>query len=412
MTTFDGLDLVAHERYGANGYPHEQLTTLRRKSPISYFEPEGYPGFWAVTKHADIIEVSRQPELFGNAPRLNITSLVREAAQADGPPLRAIVQMDPPDHPVYRKIASRWFTPRQSSRLRDRMEASAKDLVDWMAAQGPDRSYDFVTDVASIHPLRLITGLFGLDDPDDEAYVLKMTNEIFGGTDPEFARDGDTSNNAAAMGDAMAFFSRIVAERLADPQDDLATEIATAEVYGEPMPQVEVLSYYFVILTAGHDTTRNALSGGLKTLLEHPDQLQRLIDDPSLCATAADEIVRWTTPVNHFARTAFTDYELGGVEISEGDTLALFYASANRDEDVYEDPFVFRVDRDPNPHLGFGVGAHFCIGAALARMEIEVFLQELVSRLDSIESTGPAEHISSNFVTGIKHLPIRASVRA
>ncbi len=405
----DGVRLVDPAAYGAHGYPHDEFEQLRAEAPVMWFEPPGYRGFWALTKHADVAEISRKPNDFRNGPRLNIATAEREDLNAQGPPLRTIVNMDPPEHPLYRQIASRWFTPKNVTVLEDRMVDSARNLVDMLAARDASEPFDFVTDVATIHPLRLITRLFGIA-PEDEAYILRMTNEVFGGTDPEFARDGDTSSSAAAMQEAMGFFHTLMEDRKANPTDDLATEIALAEVDGEPIGVVEILSYYFVMLSAGHDTTRNALAGGLLALMQHPDQFDRLRAEPELMTKAVNEILRWTTPVNHFARTAQIDYELRGQTIRKGDSLALFYSSANRDEEVFEAPYEFRLDRDPNPHLTFGVGAHFCIGASLARMEIKALLDELLPRLDSVELAGEPEHLQTAFVGGIKHLPVRCSV--
>ena len=212
------------------------------------------------------------------------------------------------------------------------------------------------------------------------------------------------------MGEVFAFFSKIAEERRANPTDDLASAIVHAQIDGEPIDQMGVLGYYLIVLTAGHETTRNAISGGMLALMEHPEELAKLRADPSLCASAADEIVRWTTPVNHFARTATRDYELRGQTIREGQSVALFYASANRDEEVFEDPFEFRIDRNPNNHLGFGIGEHFCLGSSLARMEIRVLLEELIPRLEHIELAGKPERLASSFVGGIKHLPVRCSV--
>lgn len=404
---FTGLDLVDPGYYAEHGYPHDAFTQLRADAPVRWFEPDGYRGFWAITKHADIIEISRQPDLFWNGPRLNITDLARE--RNEGPPLRTIVNMDPPDHPVYRKIAGRWFTPRNVARLQDRVSESARELVAMLAERDQTEVFDWVDEVAAVHPLRLITSLFGIP-PEDESFILKMTNEIFGGQDPEYARDGDVTSTATAMREAMAYFSEIMRQRQADPQEDLATEIALAEVRGEPIGVVEILSYYFVILSAGHDTTRNALSGGLLALIEHREQLEMLRNDPSLLTRAVDEILRWTTPVNHFARTAQADYELRGQQIREGDSLALFYSSGNRDEEVFDAPFEFRIDRDPNRHLTFGMGAHFCIGASLARMEIAKLLGELLPRLRAVELAGTPQRLRTAFVGGVKHLPITAEV--
>jgi hypothetical protein len=405
-----GLDLIDPWRYAEKGYPHEHWTRLRREAPVEYFEAEGYKGFWAITKHADICEISKQPDKFLNAPRLTIATLEDEELQRRGPPVRTIVNMDPPEHRDYRKIASSWFTPRNVRTLEERMVESARELVDKMMGDGGERELDFVTEVAALHPLRLIAHLFGVP-PEDEPFVLRFTNEVFGGQDPEFQRSPDRQlATNALIAEFLAYFQRIVQDRRTSPREDLATVFANATIGGQPMGFFETLGYYGIVLTAGHETTRNALSGGMLALIESPAELEKLRRDPSLCALAADEIVRWTTPVNHFARTAACDYELRGRKIRQGDSLALFYASANRDEEVFADPFTFRVDRDPNPHLAFGIGEHFCLGAALARMEIRVLLEELAPRLEHVALAGPPERLVSSFVGGVKHLPIRYRV--
>ncbi len=410
MTNVDGLDLIDPRRYAGAGYPHEQWTYLRREAPLRWFEPEGYQGFWAVTKHADICQISKQPNLFSSEPRLVAMPKAIEEADNIGSKMRTLVNMDPPDHRTYRGLATPWFKPSNLKLLEERMIASASELVDKMMGSGGPQECDFVPEVAALHPLRLIAHLFGLP-VEDEPFILRATNELFGGQDPEFQRTGDQKKDAEQLqADFFAYFSKTANERRANPKDDLASLLATAEIDGQPIPDLELLSYYLIVLTAGHETTRNALAGGLLALIEHPEQLEKLRTDMSLVQTAADEIIRWTTPVNHFVRTAVEDTELRGQKIAAGDSLALFYASANRDEEVFEDPFAFRVDRSPNPHLAFGIGEHFCLGATLARMEIRVLLEELVPRLASIELAGEPERLASSFVGGLKHLPVRYEI--
>ena len=407
----DGLDLIAPKQYGDGGYPHALWTRLRREEPLAHFEPEGYVGFWAVTKHADIIEVSKQPDTFLNAPRLTILPEKIERQQREGPMPRTLVNMDPPEHLEYRKLASPWFTPRNLRILEERMRESARRLVDEMMRDGGVEECDFVTEVAARHPLRLIAHLFGLPE-EDEPFILKATNEIFGSDDPEFQRDPDREVAQRLLaGEISAYFIQTVQDRRANPRDDLASLLANSEIAGETIGAMELLSYYLIVLTAGHETTRNAISGGLLALIEHPDELQKLRADPELVGLASDEMIRWSTPVNHFARTAARDYQMRGKTIKSGDSLCLFYASANRDEDVFHDPFVFRVDRDPNPHLAFGIGEHFCLGASLARMEIRVLLEELAPRLEEVELATEPQRLISSFVGGVKHLPIRYRVR-
>ncbi|MGN6694181.1 MAG: cytochrome P450, partial [Aquihabitans sp.] len=271
---------------------------------------------------------------------------------------------------------------------------------------GTDVELDFVTDVASWHPLRMICEILGVA-AEREGLILRMTNELFGADDPELGRE-DQENLLPEM---FEFFFNLVEEKRAQPGEDLASVLANGEIDGEPLPHIELLSYFVLVSTAGHDTTRNALGSGMHALLHHPDQLELLRSDRSLVKSAADEMVRWASPVIHFIRTATEDTEVGGKQIKAGDHLVLFYPSANRDEDVFEDPFAFRVDRDPNPHLGFGVGEHFCLGAGLARMEIRVFLEQWLDRIESVELTGEPAHTAASFVGGYKHLPLRWSLR-
>jgi cytochrome P450 len=411
----DDLDVITAKSYGEHGYPHEAWSRLRRESPVHRFEPAGYEPFWAVTKHADIVEVSKQPDKFKSAGRFILFPELQEgmdtAMLADNPPLRMLVNMDPPEHRDYRALVSPWFTPRAVKRLEARLEEITREIFDDLAGDGSERECDFVTDIAAIQPLRMITEMLGIPR-EREQFVLRVTNENFGIEDPEFAREAET--RAEALGfltDAFGYLAEITEQRRAEPRDDLSTVLANAKLNGEPVPQFELFSLYFLVMVAGHDTTRNAISSGLLALLDNPDQLTKLRRDPSLVDKAADEIVRWTSPVNHFSRTATVDYELRGRSIRAGDSVALFYASANRDEEVFDAPFEFRVDRDPNPHLGFGVGEHFCLGSHLARMDLRVFFRQFVERLESIALAGPAELLHASFVGGPKHIPIRYRLR-
>jgi cytochrome P450 len=236
-----------------------------------------------------------------------------------------------------------------------------------------------------------------------------VTNENFGVEDPDFQRAGNTQEERLGfLQEAFAFLEQITADRRVHPRDDLSSVLANATLAGgREIPQFELFSLYFLVMVAGHDTTRNAISSGMLALLEHPEQLARLRQNPGLIETGADEIVRWTTPVKHFVRTATVDYTLRGKQIRSGDSVALFYASANRDEEIYPDPFVFRLDRDPNPHLGFGIGEHFCLGAHLARLDLKVFFRQLAERLESIELAEPVERLHASFVGGPKRMRIR-----
>jgi cytochrome P450 len=408
--TPEQLDIISARLYGEHGYPHDAWTRLRREAPVCFMRPPGYRPFWAVTKHADIVEVSSQPDRFRSAGRF---ILFPEAAESSGPrleedpPLRMLVNMDPPEHRTYRRLVSGWFTPRAIARLESRLVEITNEIFDDLAGDGGWRECDFVRDVAALQPLRMITEILGIPR-EDEQFVLRVTNENFGLEDPEFQRPGETrAERLGFLQEAFAYLEKITEDRRKHPRNDLSTVLAQATIEGRPVPQFELFSLYFLIMVAGHDTTRNSIAGGLLALLEHPQELERLRANPDLIETGADEIVRWTSPVIHFSRTATDDYVLRGQRIRKGDSVALFYPSANRDEDVFPDPFVFRLDREPNPHLGFGVGEHFCLGAHLARLDIKVFFREFARRIEAVELAGPVERLHASFVGGPKRMPIR-----
>ena len=305
-------------------------------------------------------------------------------------------------------VASPWFTPRAVARVDDAVAESARDIVDALAGKTGEGECDFAVDVAAAHPLRILSTILGVPrevEPD----ILRLTNQLFGAEDPDLRRPGeDPQKVITELGlEMFQLFSKIIEDRRAHPRDDLATVLANGTVDGELMGPMETVGYYLIVFTAGHDTTKNALVGGMRAFLDHPDELARLKRDPQLIQPAVEEIVRWTSPVNYMKRTAVCDVELRGQKIREGDNLVLFYASANRDEDVFEDPFDFRVDRAPNPHLGFGIGEHFCLGANLARKSQQALWRELTRRLEWVELAGEPEYIRSNFVVGLKRLPIR-----
>jgi len=407
------LDVISAARYGTEGYPHDAWTRLRREAPVCWMEPPNYKPFWAITKHADIVEISKQPGKFRSAGRFILFPELDDGRTSENlakhPPLRMLVNQDPPEHRDFRGLVSKWFTPRSVGRLAIRLEEITREIFDELIGEG---ECDFVNTIAARQPLRMITEILGIPR-EQEDFVLRITNENFGTEDAEFEREGKTREERLAfIGEAFAFLSDLLESRRQQPRDDLATVLAQATIRGEPVPQFELFSLLFLIMVAGHDTTRNAISSGLLALLEHPEEFEKLRRDPSLVDRAADEIVRWTTPVNHFVRTANQDYELRGQTIREGDSAALFYASANRDEEIFEDPFSFRIDRSPNPHLGFGIGEHFCLGSHLARMDLRVFFRQLVERVESIELAGPAELLHASFVGGPKRVPVRYRVRA
>ena len=381
---------------------HAACARLRRESPLTRVDVEGFAPFWAVTKHADVMEIARRPDRWINGPRPALGPKPREGAGEM--PVRALVQMDPPDHLVYRRISSDWFKPKSIARLNDRAAALAKRYVDRMAEL--DGACDFVTDVAVHYPLYVILSLLGLPE-EDFPRMLKLTQELFGTVDPELGRGADQDAMLATLMDFFEYFQKLTEARRANPTDDLASVIANAEIDGQPIGLLEAVGYYVLIATAGHDTTSSAIAGGLHALIEHPDQFQRLRDDRSLVPTAVEEMIRWVSPVKQFMRTATDDYVLRGVTIPAGDAVLLSYPSANRDEEVFARPDVLDVGRDPNPHVGFGFGAHFCLGTHLARMEARALYNELLPRLRSVELAGEPAYMETLFVGGPKHLPIR-----
>jgi cytochrome P450 len=324
--------------------------------------------------------------------------------QKAGRAVRTLVHIDGREHRVLRAIGADWFRPKAMRQLESRVRELAKRYVDRMAALGGE--CDFAAQISVDFPLYVILSLLGLPE-DDFAFMRVLTQELFGNADPDRARDTDPTAITAVVQDLFAYFGKVAQDRRARPTEDIASTIANARVDGEHLNDQDTISYFIIIATAGHDTTSAALAGGIQALAERPDQLRRLMADPGLVPTAVDEIVRWVTPVTSFMRTATEDYTLRDVRIREGDSLLLSYPSGNRDEEVFDDPFTFDVGRTPNKHLAFGFGVHYCLGAALAKMEIAAFLQELLPSLESIELAGEPALAATNFVGGLKRLPIR-----
>jgi cytochrome P450 len=384
---------------------HAACALLRRDDPVHHVEAEGFNPFFAITKHADVMEIERQHDKWLNAPRPLLAPKQADAQRAVmGDLLRTLIHMDAPDHPAYRHLASDWFRPKSLSRLDARLADLARRYVDRMAELGGE--CDFVTDVSVHYPLFVIMSILGLPE-EDLPRMLKLTQELFGAADPELARGSTPEEMIKTLQDFFQYFMALTEERRACPTEDLASVIANAEVNGETIGIFEAVSYYVIVATAGHDTTSSSIAGGLHALLEHPDQLQRLRDDPSLVTTAVDEMIRWVSPVKHFMRTTTEDYVLRGVTIGAGESVLLSYPSANRDEEAFDHPDGFDVGRNPNKHVAFGFGAHHCLGAQLARMEGRALYNELIPRLQWIELAGEPSYTQTLFVGGPKHLPIR-----
>ncbi|NKY25805.1 cytochrome P450 [Nocardia gamkensis] len=385
---------------------HTALAALRADRPVARVEVPSYKPFWAITKHADVMAVERANRVFTNWPRPVLMTAASDEMQA-AVGIKTLIHMDDPQHRVVRAIAADWFGPKAMRAMGIRIEELAKRYVDKMRDTGG--SCDFVSEVAVNFPLYVIMSLLGVPES-DFPLMLKLTQELVGSDDDELKRSTPSDETMNSLLEMFAYFKTLTDSRRANPTDDLASTIANATIDGEPLSDVETMSYYAIIATAGHDTTTSSISGGLRALIEHPDQLDRLRANLDLMPRATEEIIRWVTPVKAFMRTAAEDSVVNGVTIPAGDSLLLSYVSANRDEEAFDEPFRFDIDREPNKHVAFGFGVHFCLGAGLARMEIGKFFAELLPRLKSIELAGEPELTATTFVGGLKHLPIRFSL--
>ena len=396
------INLIDPDVYQRTGPPHEQFTWLRHNDPVYWHadggEP-GWPGFWAVTRHEDISYVSRHPELFSSSRRLALFGEVPEEHIV----LQRLMMlnMDPPQHTRQRAFVNRGFTPRMIGALEKHISEICHRLLDDVQSRG---EADFVTDIAAPLPLYVICELVGAP-VEDRAKIFELSNLLIGSADPEFQVEEQAQMNAAAQ--VYAYGEELAARRREDPADDIVTKLLQPNDNGEALTSDEFDLFFMLLTVAGNETTRNAASGGMLALFEHPDQWRRLVDDPGLIPTAAEEIVRWVSPVNLFRRTAVSDSELGGQAISEGDKVVVFYTSANRDEGVFAESQQFDVGRAVNPHVGFGGGGpHFCLGRHLASLELRVLLQALADRMPNIRLDGEPSRLRSNFINGIKHMPV------
>jgi len=411
----DGIDLSDRDFWlRPPAERHAVFDLLRRQQPFAFFaEPdipmlETGPGYYAVTRHADLDAISSQPAIFCSGQgAVSITDMPADLNEFYG----SLISMDDPRHAKIRRIVSKAFTPRVLERLVGSVQEIVDDVLEQArrTAQAGDGTLDVVADIAAPIPLRVICDMMGVPD-EDRDLVLAQSNIVLSGGDPELIENQDDPLTAfLEAGMALAgVMERLAAERVERPREDLTTALVTTEVDGEQLSHQEIASFFILLLVAGNETTRNAISQGVLALSEHPEQRARWAADPSLNRTAVEEIVRWTSPITWMRRTATQDGELNGQRFSAGDKFLLFYAAANRDPAVFRDPHVFDLSRDPNPHFGFGAhGPHFCLGAHLARREIAVTFRELFERLPDLEVTGPPDRLRSSFVNGLKRLPAR-----
>lgn len=393
---------------------HDLFARIRRDDPLCWAEPEGCRPFWLVTKHVDLKEIEFKSDRFINVPRVFLLTSddeqkLRAAQQAGLTSMgRSVVELDGIEHRKLRKVTQGWFAPANVAKLRDDIRKIARESVDLMASRGG--ACDFVQDVAQWYPLRVIMMILGLPR-EDEDHLLKLTQAMFAPGDPDTDVDSGAAGMIAASQGIRDYFQAVTEDRRRHPREDVASVVANAEIDGERLSDLDAIGYYITIITAGHDTTSSTTAGGMLALLRHPGELAKLQTGAASLDTGVDEFLRWTTPIKHFFRTATEDYELRGKTIKAGDSLMMCYPSANRDEDVYPDPFAFRVDRTPNPQLAFGYGPHVCLGQHLAKLEIRIFYEELLSRMETAALAGEAALTETNFIQGLKRLPMAYTMR-
>lgn len=402
--------IASNKTYGNPEVQHALFSRLREEDPVHWTEPEGFRPFWTVSKHADILEVERQQDRFLNAPRSKLFSIafeqeIKQLMQGKTHLVRGLPQMDGADHKAYRQLTQAWFQPKQVKLFEERIAGLAKRAVDELEALGPE--CDFYNQVAAYFPLRVIMLILGLPVSDEER-LLRITQAYFGGSDPDVQRGSDLIHAAQ---DYIAYFDGVSDDRRKNPTDDVASLIANSQIDGRPIEHYEASSYYIALASAGHDTTSATAAGGILALIENPDEWRKLKANPALVSSAVDEMVRWVSPVKHFFRTATEDYVLRGKQIKAGDHLLMAYPSANRDADVFEAPFEFRVDRQPNRHVGFGYGAHACLGMFMAKIELQHLFRQLVARVDSFALNGTPAWVETSFVGGLKRLPVRVAMQ-
>jgi cholest-4-en-3-one 26-monooxygenase len=405
------IDVTDRDVY-VNDVPHDWFTRLRRESPVAWHETQKQEpgearqvgGFWNVVAYENVVTVNRDSETYSsNRKAVYIWDLPEEDLEQQR---LIMLNMDPPMHTRYRRLINKGFTPRMVSELDATMRKRTSEIVDKIAGAG---ECDFVVDVAAELPLQVIADLMGVPQ-EDRHKVFDWSNRMIGADDPEYGVSEDEAQSASM--ELYAYASELAAKKRLDPRDDLISILTQADVDGEKLSELELDLFFLLLSVAGNETTRNLISHGMVALVEHPEQLAMLRKDHSLLPGAVDEMLRWASPVMHFRRTATRDHELGGQLIKEGDKVVIWYISANRDEKAFEDPFTFDITRSPNEHVAFGGGGpHFCLGANLARLEINIMFEEILDRLDDIEITGDVSRLRSCFINGLKHIPLKFTAR-
>jgi cholest-4-en-3-one 26-monooxygenase len=410
-TNLRDIDLLDRDVF-TERVPHDWFELLRQEAPIyRHPEPDG-PGFWVFTKHEDVSVLNRDwAALSSDQERGGVIGLEeldqaererREASQSGG---NLMLTMDPPDHTRYRKLVNRGFTPKVIRSLEDHLRQMSAKIVDRVLSTDGGQC-DFVVDVAAELPLEAISEFLGVPY-EDRHKIFEWSNRMVGSDDPEYAVDQSVINST--LFEMYAYANGLGADRRANPRDDIVSRLIHGEVDGDRLSEMDFDLFFLLLAVAGNETTRNALSHGMAALLDHPDQLDRLLADPSIMATTGgDEVLRYASPVMYFRRNATRDMDYKGHHIAEGDKVSIWFIAANRDEDVFDDPNRFDLARDPNPHVAFGGGGpHHCLGSHLARMEIKVLFEALVARVSAVEALGPPVRLRSNVINGITHLPVR-----
>jgi cholest-4-en-3-one 26-monooxygenase len=405
MSITDEINLLSRDQF-VEGVPHDWFTWLRNNAPVYHHdEPDG-PGFWVVTKYDDVVAVGKDAKTYSSDQDRGGVVMIEEPPPGMSNNLdgggKLMLTTDPPEHTRYRKLVNKGFTPRMINALEKHIREEAVDIIDRAIAKS---EADFVVDIAAELPLQAIAELIGVP-MEERGKLFDWSNRMIGSEDPEYS-----VTREEAMGASIEMFmyaQQLADQRRAEPRDDIMSVLLESEIDGERLSEMDFNLFFLLLSVAGNETTRNAISHGMHALLQHPDQYQAMVDDPSIVATATEEIVRWASPVMYFRRNVTEDTELRGQALKAGDKVTIYYISANRDEDVFDDPFTFDVTRDPNPHIGFGGGGpHFCLGSSLAKMEIRLLFEELAQRAPKITQTGDAPRLRSNFINGLKHLPVK-----
>jgi cholest-4-en-3-one 26-monooxygenase len=396
------IDLLNLDRF-TEGIPHEWFTYLRQNAPI-YRHPEPHgPGFYVFSKYDDVVAIGKNAKQFSSdQARGGVVGLMElpdpPEWQSEG---NLMLTMDPPPHTRHRRLVNRGFTPKMIGILEPHIRDVTVQIIEDAIAKG---DVDFVVDVASELPLQVIAELMGVP-LEDRHKVFDWSNRMIGSEDPEYSVSAEDVTNAQIE---MFMYAQALAEqKRKEPRDDIITKLLSADVDGDQLSDMDFNLFFLLLAVAGNETTRNAISHGMNAFLENPDQYQKLVAHPELMDTAIEEILRWASPVMYFRRNVTEDFDYKGHQLKEGDKVSIWYVSANRDEDVFEDPFRFDITRQPNDHVAFGGGGpHHCLGANLARMEMRLFFEELTQRVPKVEATGDAVRLRSNFIGGIKHLPV------